>query len=88
MMYTVRLTPKEEKLLAQAARESSTKRSELVREAIAEYCAAKLKRARRPAYEAMASSIGCARSGRGDLAERAHELFRKALLEKRRSRSG
>lgn len=85
MLYTVRLTSQEGKLLAAAARRTSRKRSELVREAIATYCVDTLRRSDRCALDAVADRVGCARSGRRDLGTRAHAHFREALIAKRRT---
>lgn len=81
MIYSIRLTPKEERLLADAARQTARKRSDLVREAVVKYCAETL---RRSALDPIAHRVGCARSGRKDLGSRAHELFRESLRAKRK----
>lgn len=83
MLYTVRLTPAEGRLLSKTAKATSKKRAELVREAISAYCADTLGRLRRSALDAIAGRVGCARSGRNDLGTRSRELFRKALHERR-----
>lgn len=86
-MLTVRLSRDQGRLLDAAARIAGESRSSLVREAVLRYCEDRVKTARKSPYEAVAARIGCAHSGRRDLSARAHELFRKSLLERRKKNS-
>lgn len=82
MIYSIRLSPKEERLLAETARLTSRKRSDLVREAVLKYCAESLQRS---PLDPVANRVGCARSGRKDLGSRSRELYRESLLAKRKN---
>lgn len=82
MIYSIRLSADEERLLEETARLTSRKRSDLVREAVASYCARLLERS--SPLAPIADRIGCARSGRKDLGSRAHELYGEALRAKRK----
>jgi hypothetical protein len=62
-----KMTPKKYRSKRLAFGKSSTPAAELIREAVAEYVRRRDARA--------ATSIGSARSGRGDLSERAEELL-------------
>lgn len=87
MTITVRLTETEERALKEAMRALSVNRSEVVRHAIARYCEEKLRERNRRPYDDVAEWVGCAHSGKGDLASRAHEQYGKHLHASGRTRS-
>ena len=66
---TVYVTAADYRRLKTLARQQGRPTAELVRDAVAEY-------ARRHRRKTLPRSLGCARSGRGDLSERAEELLR------------
>lgn len=87
MTITVRLTAAEERSLRETVRILSANRSEVVRRAIAQYCQERLREGNRRPYDDIARWVGCAHSGKGDLASRAHQRYRKQIHAERRGRS-
>ncbi|MBI2841742.1 MAG: hypothetical protein HYX75_25790 [Acidobacteria bacterium] len=84
MTITVRLTAAEERSLRETVRIHSATRSDVVRLAIAQYCQERLREGKRRAYDDIAQWIGCAHSGKGDLATGAHKLYRERIHAGRR----
>lgn len=80
MPLSVRLTPEEEALLAAASRLTSRSRSQLVRQAIQEFCG-RLQHEGRSAYD-----LGADLFGQGALEAGRRDEFKTALGEKLRAK--
>lgn len=85
-MLNVRLDDATHRSVVRIARASRRSKSEIVREAIAEY--AKGRESDRSAYDAWSDVIGIAKGLPGDLSRRTGERFSKMLLEERRRKRG
>ena len=86
MVISVRLSRTQEQRLRQLSKQLATSRSELIRTALEAFAQSPLAARGGPPYQTLARWIGCAHSGRGDLAAHAHQSVRRALHAKPRPR--
>ena len=77
----VRIDPEMAALLERAARQTGRTKSEVVREALATFCARAPRVKTKPPAEAMAGLIGCWDSGGARLSERTGERFAQLLKQ-------
>ena len=87
MVISVRISRRQEQLLRRFSKQQAASRSELLRTALEAFCQGQLAlHTGHHPYRALARWIGCAHSGRGDLAANAHQYAHNALHAKPRAR--
>jgi predicted transcriptional regulator len=86
MVISIRLSRTQEQRVRRLAKQLATTRSALIRAALETFDPARDAAARPSPYATVARWLGCARSGRGDLAQHAHQLVRSAIHARVRAR--
>lgn len=85
MPLTVRLDPETEQLVDRTARLQGKTKSEVVREALKEYCARTTERQKTP-YELAEDLIGSVEGGPTDLSQNVHKYVLEYLTRGKRNR--
>ena len=76
MSFSVRLDEKTKQMLEKTAKVLQTKKSEVIKRSLGEYCPRILREKKKSAYELIEDLLGREGSGKGDLASNGEEILR------------